>query len=140
MRTVVVGIDPGVTTGFAVAVDDRPNNVGEVIMGPAAFDNVPFLIEMLDHALTTLHVAVVYIEDGPALQSNAKNAVKKVEAEVCHKCDEYEVQMVWVTPSVWKPHPRSKDLDKFAENAVLKTPHGTDAVRICSYALWKEAK
>lgn len=123
----IIAIDPGLTTGLAVAVDGK-------IVETADLDahDVPRLLAQV-HDRYFRQAPVVYVEEGPAVESNARAVIEAIEREIASTFAYMRIEKV--LPATWKPHPRSKDVTTQTFSA-----HQKDAVGIASYAVWAEAR
>ena len=123
----IIAIDPGLTTGLVVADEKGPRLILDI-----DHTDIP---RVLDHVFEEYgRGAVVYVEEPPAITSNASSIVKAVEREIARAFNYCRRETV--APATWKPHPRARDLSA----AMAHSPHTKDAMGIASYALWKEGQ
>lgn len=111
----ILSVDPGVSTGVALLVDD-----GSVVSTYVAF-SVEELRGFLDGTLETSpdEDLFVVVEEGPKLSGNYRSHIQEIEQVL----KRYFPHITWVPPSQWKNHP-----GHFSEGLKGLTQHEKDAV------------
>jgi predicted RNase H-like nuclease (RuvC/YqgF family) len=138
-QRVWLGIDPGVTTGWALVAHDTGKVLGS---GNFSEDDI---FAGLDTLVRSMHrggyVLSVVVERMPATGGMGsladrldyvKRAVRMVVAET------YDLPVTTIPPGEWKPS-RVARTTKFTKTPKRgRTPHERDAIRMALYAIDKE--
>lgn len=130
-----VGIDPGITTGWAVLADDgRPHGHGTFVE-ENVYDGLDLLIRGLHRA--GLHVtAVVEQMPGVGKMSDLQQRLERVRQIVTEIVEEvYDLPVIYVAPGEWK----TSRVAKLARPKA-RTQHERDAIVMTAYAIAKEAR
>lgn len=134
-REAVIGIDPGITTGWAVIEDGEEKGSGNL-----GVDEVKPILDTLVRALHRdgMKLSVV-VERMPASGGMSERArqLERVRADIREVIDTYELPTVEIAPGEWKT-------SRVARTTALKrgrySPHQRDAIRMALYHADKESR
>lgn len=134
-REAVLGIDPGITTGWAVIEDGEEKGSGNL-----SSDEVKPILDTLIRALhrdgCKMSVVVERMPASGGLSERART-LEQVRANIREVIDTYELPTTEIAPGEWKT-------SRVARTTPLKrgrySSHQRDAIRMALYHVDKEAR